>query len=162
MHATLRRRSTRPSPLTELGHMFRAFREHTEAIQTLKVALKELAAVMLEDLKERDSAGGALDRIDDLERSRARWEAELEGMILKAEGTLKAANNAESRARTMKRHAENYVDDYEPDRDPEETAQRKLVPGGDAQLGGANRVQPVPVGVEDDPKAHVTRMKFLA
>lgn len=86
------------------------FRRLPEEIQTLGVAVL-LVSKNLEDLiLLQVEKGGTDERLDELERRRAGWEAEIEATLLKADSTLKAASNAESRSRTMLRHAEKLSD----------------------------------------------------
>jgi len=95
-------------------------------------------------------------RLEALERSRAVWEAELEALVLKAESTLKSANNAESRARTMKRHNEKHADPFDDDGEEVERA----VPEGYAPAVPEEELQPLHMGVATDDKARAMMLKF--
>jgi len=116
--------------------MFRPFRALTEALHRLINCLNALAAIQREQ-------GPAEDRLDDLERSRSQWEAEVEGMLMKAEGKLQAANNAENRTRTMKKSYESLLDPLDLDSEEEPEA----LPGGYAPPGQEEGLQPVRVDV---------------
>lgn len=125
------------------------FRGLTDAIQSLAAAVR--------GAEEKWAEGGsALERIEALELSRGTWEAEVEATLLKADGKLKAANNAEARARTMERHVEKQLDPF--DREGEEIPE--TIPEGDGAGGEEEWVQPVPVAVEANPKTRALRMKF--
>jgi len=116
--------------------MFKPFRSLTEALHRLINCLNALAAIQREQ-------GPAEDRLDDLERTRAQWEAEVEGMLMKAEGKLQAANNAENRTRTMKKSYENLLDplDLDSEEEPEVLPQRY------APIGEEEELQPVRLDV---------------
>ena len=84
------------------------FRRLLEAIQALTDALTDIARVQRE-------LGPALDRLEALEHSRHHFEAECEGMLLKADGKLKAATSAEQRERQLKKANEKLADPFDPD-----------------------------------------------
>ena len=103
-------------------------------------------AKLLQALIELQAQKGSSDeRLEELERSRAHWEAQMEAIMLKADSTLKSASNAESRSRTMMKHAEKLADpfDIEGEEEPEGITPRDA-PGGEAE-----GVQPVPLGLEE-------------
>lgn len=101
--------------------------------------------------------GIGLERLEDLERTRAKWEAEMEAQLLKADSTLKSASNAESRSRTMLKHAEKLVDPFDDEgEDVEET-----LPLGNGQRVEAEEVLQVPLGLAPTNKAHALRAKWL-
>jgi len=79
--------------------IFRGFRRLIEALELIGLAVSELVAVL------RD-AGPASERLEALERSHHQFEATCEGLLLKAEGKLKAASNAEARERQLKKSYE--------------------------------------------------------
>jgi len=96
-------------------------------------------------------------RLEELERSRVLWEADVEGMLQKAEGKLKAANNSEARERTMRKAYENELDPFDEDREELEAA----IQDRDAEASYAEEVQPVRLGVETiSKKQQALRMKF--
>ncbi len=68
-------------------------------ISRLPDAIHRLSSTLQAVLVEwKETAPGA-ERLDELERSRALWEAEIEAGLLKADSKYKAAANAESRTR---------------------------------------------------------------
>jgi len=105
-----------------------------------------------------DEAGPAIDRLEELERSRTLWEAQIEALILKAESTYKSAANSESRARTMERRNEKNADPFAEDSEEVEGA----VPRGYEPASEEEALQPLhldlarPVG-----KTNALRSKFM-
>jgi len=86
--------------------IFRGFRRLLDALDAVAAAIRDLATV------QRD-AGPALLRLEALELHRAQFQAEMEGLLLRAEGKLKAASNAEARERQMKKSYEKDVDPFD-------------------------------------------------
>lgn len=129
--------------------MFRVFRDLVESLVSLNASLDALLAAQRE-------AGPAEDRLLELELSRAQWEADLQGLLSKAEGKLQAANNAEARERTMRKSYEKFIDPLDPDFEAEpETVQRvHAAPGQEEGL------QPVRVDVAPDYRALALARKF--
>jgi len=112
----------------------------------------------LEALLELQAQSGPADaRLEDLERTRARWEAEMEALILKADSTLKSASNAESRSRTMLRHAEKIADPF----DEEGEGVEEALPRGNDPRIEAEQVLPLPLGLAPNNKAHALRAKWM-
>lgn len=89
---------------------------------------------------------GVEDRLEDLERSRALWEAEVEGVLLQAENKFKAARSSEERTRRLAESAE--FDEDGLDELPERIQElyRRDEAGGPEE-----GVQPVPEGMEPPP-----------
>ena len=119
------------------------------SIQAVALALESIA-------DSQNKAGPAMDRLEALEMSRVRHEAELEGLLMKAEGKLKASNNAEARARSMVKHYESFTDSFDADSAEVETPVRDR----HADAGPAEAVQPVHLGVEETNKTRALRAKF--
>jgi len=134
--------------------LFRAFRGLPEALDRLASAITELSQL------HRETGPGEA-RLEELERSRAVWEAQMEALQLKALSTYKSASNAEARERTMRRSNEKLSDPFDSDSDEAETEeQERFVPGSDVQASEEAGVYGVPVGLEGNGKTHATRMKF--
>ena len=132
--------------------VFLGFRRLLEAIQGLTNVLKELCDV-------QRGLGPAIDRLEGLERSRNVFEAECEGMLLKADGKLKAASAAEQRERQLKKANDKAANTF--DFDSEETAPLGApVLGDDAQGGEAAGVPPVRLALASNNKAHAVRTKW--
>lgn len=126
------------------------------AIQALTGAGWEVAR-KLERLIEVHTENGPFEaRLDDLERTRALWQADMEAILQKADSTLKSASNAESRSRTMLRHAEKLTDPFGPEGEELEEA----LPEGDAPGSEEERVQPVRLDVAPTHKELALRHKF--
>lgn len=122
-------------------------------------AIEGLVAVLGETLLLQREAGPALDRIGALELSRHQFEAEMQGVLLKADGKLKAASNAEARERQLKKSYERDVDPFS--EDGEEVAEAGgAVLALDAPSGEAERVSALRLGVAADPKAGAVSAKW--
>jgi len=132
--------------------IFREFRALVSAVQELVVVLRGL-------LEAQEAAGPALDRLAALELSRHKHEAEIEGMLLKAENKLKAASNAEARERQLKKSYENTI--IGPlDADGEQGSEAQAVRGFDAAASEEAGVPPLRLAVATNPKAAAVRAKF--
>ncbi len=129
--------------------VLRDFRRAVEALEGIAVSLGE--AVELQGDNEP-----ALDRLDELERTRGLWEAEVEGLLQKAEGKLKAAANSEARERHQRAKHGQGSDPFDDDRDEVEAA----VPAGDVEGGQEEDVHPVYLGLEKNSKDYARRLKF--
>lgn len=130
------------------------FRRLVDAVEALaiQVASSNLARIEL---------GDASERLEMLERSRGAWEAEMEALVLKADGKLKAQMNSEARERTLKRSYEKNADPFDPDREENIDPGQDPVWDGNAPPGQTEGMLPVRVGMEaDDKKAMILRMKF--
>ena len=114
-------------------------------------------AKSLEVLIEVQTENGPFEaRLDDLERRRAGWEAEIEAVLLKADSTLKAASNADSRSRTMLRHAEKLSAPLDLEgEEVEETVRSSDAPGSREE-----EVPAVPMVLEPSRKELALRYKF--
>jgi len=84
----------------------------------------------------------------------------MQGLLLKADGKLKAAANAEARERQLKKSYEKNLDTFDPDSDPGAEATR-LLPDDDPR-GEKARVPPVRVAVAPDSKEQALRAKWSA
>ena len=131
--------------------VLRDFRALVGAAQGIERELQALAAS-----QETDAA--LAERVEQLELSRRTWEADVEGTLLKAEGKLAAANNAEARTRTMKKSYEKLHPLADFDGEGEEVP--TPVPTGHAEGGEVEGLQPLRVDVAPDYKALGARRKF--
>ena len=140
--------------------MFRPFRQFLATWGGLALALRELCAT-LESISEAQQARGpAIERLEALELSRHQWEAMCEGLLQKAEGKLRAANNAEARERANKKSYEHLLDPL-----AEEGVEVLETSAGpvrlhDAPPGDAQGVPAVRVDVAPSNKALAQRAKF--
>ncbi len=150
---------------------FRAFAEHVQdlvrAVGSIADALERVGILLAErqsdDGTDRKDLDRLDDRLDDLERSRALWEANMEAELVRADSTYKAARNAESRARTQLK----ALDESDEDGMGSEEELRQayaalgLVPAGDAEASDPNGLQHVRPDLEGEPaKAPAMRAKF--
>ena len=133
-------------------HIFRDFR-------ALVAALRELVTVLEQGVQAQRELGPARDRLDALELSRHHFEAEIQGVLLQADGKLKAAKNAEARERQLKRSYERQLDSGFEDIE-ESAAKGDTVLPVDAQASEAQGLQPVRLGLATNNKAHAVRAKF--
>lgn len=134
-------------------HIFRWFSRLLEGVNAVAAAIRDLASA------QRD-LGPAAHRLELLELHRAHFEAEMQGLLLKADGKLKAAANAEARERQLKKSYEKNLDTFDPDSDPGAEATR-LLPDDDPR-GEKARVPPVRVAVAPDSKEQALRAKWSA
>lgn len=125
--------------------------------RALVAAVRELVDVLEVTAGSQRELGPAISRVEALELHRAHFEAEMQGMLLKADGKLKAAANAEARERQLKKSYERDVDPLDPD--SEQGSER--IPAGDAAAGEAERVPPLRLDVAPlNGKALALRAKF--
>lgn len=104
-------------------------------------------------------AGPAMDRVEALELSRHQFEAEIQGVLLEAEGKRSAAANAEARTRTMKKSYEKQLDPFNVD---SEQAEDSIVQGRHAPPSEEEGMLPVHLDLApSDSKAYALRAKFL-
>ena len=124
-------------------------------VQLLSVSV-ELGA-LCEIQKE---LGPSIERLEKLELSHHQFEAMCEGLLQKAEGKLRAANNAEARERANKRSYEHLLDPLAEDGVTGEA------PGGDSVLtdhaapSEAERLQAMRMVVAPNNKTLAQRAKF--
>ncbi len=132
--------------------VLRDFRALVEAIQDLVGVLRNLR-------DGQQEAGPALDRVAALELSRHQFEAEIQGVLLQADGKLKAANNSEARERQLKKANEKLVDAFlETGEEVEEAGDP--VRGVDAAVRTTEGLPAVRVGVAPDRKTAALNHKF--
>ena len=120
-------------------------------------SLERLAASVTAAASRQQDSVALTERIEDLERERALWEADVEGLLAKAEGKLKAASNAEARERTMQKRLGDESDPFLAAGEEIEAT----VPEGDVEVGDPEEVQPVHMGMETiSAKEYALRAKF--
>lgn len=98
------------------------------------------------------------DRLAQLELDRSQFESDCEGLLMKAEGKLKAAANAEARERTMRR---SHEEDVFADSGSDSPAIERGISRVDVEAGEAEQVYRVPVALARNDKSHALRAKFL-
>ena len=139
--------------------ILREIRRLPEQIHGLAVALKAVSANLAALIELQQANGPSDERLEQLELSRATWEAEMTALLLKAESTLKSAANAESRSRTMMKHAEKLTGPFTENGEPLEEG----IPPEYAVAGKEEGVPPVRVDVAPvSQKELAKRMKFMS
>ncbi len=146
--------------LSEIRSLSEAVRSAAAVLQDVTTETAAAAASIVAELqtlaelqRERDAP---IERIVELERSHAKWEAEMEALLMRADSTYKGAANAESRARTMLNASKKLADPFaEPGEEVTET-----VRDDDAPRGEGEGVPPVRVAVALDNKTLALRYKF--
>lgn len=129
--------------------MFRTIKALVGELHGINLRLKDLIAL-------QESQGPADERLEALELSRSVWEAEIEGILLKADGHQKAARSAESRTRTMVRHHEDLADPIFGDREEVEApVPERYVPASEEE-----GMPDVRLDVATNNKARALNAKF--
>ena len=135
--------------------MFRVLKD----FRRIADALERLASTHLQLVRGQPSDRRLIDLeelVVKLELSRAQWEAEVEAVLMKAEGKLHAANNAESRTRTMKKSYEKQLDPFDLGSDEIEA----IVPDSDVPAGEEAGVYEMPPPLETNSKTQALRAKW--
>ena len=130
-----------------------AARDIVRSLMYLKDAVLALAQVQREQ-------GPASERLEALELSRHQWEATCEGLLLKAEGKLRAANNSEARERALRKSYEHLLDPLAEVGDPPQAPDGSTPIENDAAPGDPAGVQQVRVAVAPSDKTLRLRAKF--
>jgi len=140
--------------------VFRAFSAFAATLANLADHLSNIA-IRLQELTEVQSrATPPTERLELLELSRHQFEANCEGMLLRAEGKLGAAKNAEQRERQLKKSYAHLVDTVDEIGVEPETAERYPDSNHDAATSEEERVSALPLDVAVSPKALAQRAKF--
>jgi len=130
--------------------VLRDFRRATEALERIAVALNGA-------LRSNEASQLPMERLQELERSRAMWEADVEGLLQRAEGKLRAAANAEARERTMRKFDEDDADPFAED-SPEVESR---IQDEDAEAGATEGMHVLSMDVAPESrKAYALRMKY--
>jgi len=141
--------------------VFQPFRRLLASLHELKVELRGVSVELSELCAAHKELGPARQRLEQLEASRHQFEAMCEGLLLKAEGKFKAANNAEARERANKRSYEHLLDPLADDGAAPEEAARNAVRLDDVPTGEAERLQALRLDVAPpNNKALAQRAKF--
>jgi len=131
--------------------LFQGFRRYLEAISALTSALEESNEI-------HRGLGPDIKRLENLERSRLQFEAECEGMLLKADGKLKAAASSEQRERQIRKANLRLADPF--GETGEEGAEPASVFTHDVARGETERLQALPMAVAPNNKTRAVRAKF--
>lgn len=79
--------------------MFETLRKASEALQGLRVSIASVERILRTTLENAEQREALSDRIAALEVGYAKWSAEADATLLKADALFKNARNAEERAR---------------------------------------------------------------
>jgi len=131
--------------------VFHAFSRLCAAIEGLDSSVRRLVLA-------QEKGPDVYERLAALELDRHQFQAEVEGVLLKAEGKLKAASNAEARERALKKSYERLTDPFA--LDGEEGSEPEL-PSVDVEPSQTEGMHVLRVGVEANNKAQALRAKFL-
>lgn len=127
--------------------IFRNFRRFLAAIEDLADRLQEVGSALNLACHLQEGLGPATDRLANLELSRAKFEAEMNGLVLKAEGKFKAANNAEARERQLRKSRERLnLEEGDPDSQGLETPGSPVL-GDDVEVSERERLHALRLGV---------------
>ena len=145
--------------LTGTLGVLREIRALPEAIGKLAGCIHRITGRLDRVLSLQERNGPLEARLEELERSRAAWEATMEAEIQRASSTYKSAANAESRARTMENHAAKLTDPLSLEGEEIEEG----LPVGYASGSEADGLLPMRMDVAPpDKKELAKRMKFLS
>ena len=143
-----------------LPKVLRPFSRLVTALQGVRNGLGDVSHE-LQALREIQQAiGPAVDRLAKLEASHHQFEAQCEGLLMKAEGKWRAANNAEARERANKKSYEHLIDPLDEIVDEGETPGGNTVRADDAAASEAERLQALRLDVAPNPKELAKRAKF--
>ncbi len=141
--------------------MFKTVRALSESIVRLVAVLNGIRNTLVDHARETTAGGNLLERVEALELSRVMWEAEVEGVAMKASSTLKAARSAEERTRSMAGRT-NGVDEVDSDGEAEIRAamEEYQLAQGDVEGGGEESLPALRDPVEIGSKEAAMAVKF--
>lgn len=145
--------------LDDHNQVLRGYGEDSEAFRPLLQRIQDLTQVVGAVAVAQQELGPSVQRLNDLELSRVRFEAECEGMLLKADGKLRAANASEARERQFKRSNEKtFADPFPLDGEEAEGATLHTV---DAPTGETERMPGLYMGLaRNNKKARAQAAKW--
>ena len=124
-------------------------------ISRLPDALHRVASALQAVAESQRDHAPSEERLDELERSRSIWEAEIEAGLLKADSKYKAAANAESRTRKQLEKLDPFLDEGGPIQDG--------IPPEYVSVSEEEGVQPLPLAMAEPSKRELAkRMKFMS
>jgi len=140
--------------------IFRPFRRFVEALEGIRGELAFLGSELTALRVIYRDASPATERLEALELSRGLFEADISGLVLKAEGQLRAALNSEARERQLKKSNDKLADPFTEEGDREETPEGVTVLSNDVAASEAERLQAMRLVVETSPKAAAVNRKW--
>jgi len=140
--------------------VFQAFRRFTASLEGIRAELVDVGGLLSKLCRIQEDQGPATARLEKLELSRFQFEAMCEGLLQKAEGKLRAANNAEARERANKKSYEHLLDPLAEEGVEPETPGRHPDSANDVGDGEEERVSALRLDVAPNNKALAQRAKF--
>jgi len=140
--------------------VLRAFRRLLAALEEIGGQLRVLCGDVSELCATHKAMGPAVGRLEKLELERHHFEAMCEGLLLKADGKLRAANNSEARERALRKSYEHLIDPLDETGERPETTTRDAGSQDDAAASEEERVHALRLDVAPNPKAFAQRAKF--
>lgn len=145
-------------PVSYQHRMFRSSRIALERLQGIYNALSRLTSAIEQSIQVASSGGDFEGRLEALELSRSKWEAEVEAEFLKAKAKYQAASNSEARARTQRAFYEKVDDGDDPSAEGEYPP-ADFLPLPNGERGYPDEVHDLPVVVET-ARQKALRAKF--
>ena len=143
-----------------LPRVLRPFSRLISALQGIRNGLRDVTDALRILIAIQKEMGPSNERLDVLERERHQFEAMCEGLLLKAEGKLRSANNAEARTRADKKSYEHLVDPLAEDGLETEAPGRHPDSGNDVAASEAERLSALRLDVAPTNKQLAQRAKF--
>lgn len=147
-------------PEMRLPRVLRPFSRLVSALQGVRNALRDVTAALRALCEIQKAVGPGAERLDALERSHHQFEALCEGLLLKAEGKLRSANNAEARTRADRKAYEHLIDPLTEDGGDGIPPQGSSDTVHDVEASEAERLHSLRLDVASNPKALAQRAKF--
>jgi len=141
--------------------MFQTLKDLSGTLGALVIELQAVRTTLSANLATIAGDEPLRERVEALELSRATWEAEVDGVAMKAMSTLKAARSAEERTRSMLGKVDE-ADDGDSDGEAEilRALEAYRLSQGDVDHGEGEGVPSVRGNVEVDPKEAALMLKF--
>lgn len=140
--------------------IFRTISRLVETLEGIRGELAFLAGEVTRLCNVQREHGPAIDRLEALELSRAHFEAEMAGLLLKAEGQFKSARNAEARERQLKKSNESLADPLAEDGDTAETPEAFKLLSDDAAAREEEKLHAMRLVVAASPKTTALNHKW--
>lgn len=124
-------------------------------IRELPAAIHRLVGALHAVAKAQTEQAPAIDRLEELERSRSLWEADMEAEYQRAQTKYRAAHASEQRERKVR---DAQLDPFTPDSEEVEAP----VPGGNAEVVPEEGMLPLHMDLAPvNRKANALRYKYL-
>jgi len=140
--------------------MFKLFRQLTESLHALRIAIQSISAILPEVLESLRIYEPLEARLAELERGRSQWEATVEAELLRSDSKYKASRAAEERTRTLAANAEALASSDESEEGLSEEYLELLRRNAEGVPDEAVHQLPAPVAV--NPKTRAIQAKFGA